>query len=78
MSRLGVSPRAVDINKQGGGVDSWFRTVGDRFNVYSGTANPTTGQVPQGQWIIYHNSTLGETRIWANVGGTLIKTAALT
>lgn len=60
------------------GTDNWFDEVTHRFNIYSGTANPTASQVPQGQWVIYTNTTLGETRLWVNVGGTVKSSAAFT
>lgn len=58
--------------------DDWFYTVRDRFNVYSGAADPTVAEVPENQWVVYRNTTLGEIRIWTNIAGVLKKTVAFT
>jgi hypothetical protein len=65
MRRLGVPP-----------LDIWSSTVGERLNVYSGAADPTVAEVPENQWIVYHNTTIPEVRIWTNIAGVLMKSAA--
>jgi hypothetical protein len=71
--------RSVDIeDKNHTLVDGWLDTVSARLTVYSGVANPTASQVPNGQWIIYKNTTLNETRLWTNDNGTMKKSVALT
>lgn len=78
MRRLDISPR-VDLFEQNKiAVNTWFRTAGERLNVYSGTADPALSEVPENQWIVYYNTTLGELRIWTNIAGTLKKSAAFT
>jgi hypothetical protein len=66
MRRLGISPKAEDI------------LVTERLNVYSGASDPAVSEVPQGQWIVYRNTTSGEVRIWTNIAGSLKKSAAFT
>jgi len=40
-------------------------------------ADPTTDEIADGTFGVFHNSTSGDTKLWANVGGTL-KSVALT
>lgn len=68
MRRLGIPPTKGD----------WEQTVWDRLNVYTGTSNPTAAEVPEGQWVIFNNTALGEVRIWTNVAGVMKKSAAFT
>lgn len=42
------------------------------------TLNPTTTDIPAGTRRAWYNSALGEFRDWANIGGTLYKSAAYT
>ena len=74
--RVGVAPNVKDLTE--GRTNSWFQEVNNRLNIYSGTSNPTVAQVPEGQWIVYRNTTSNQTRIWANTAGTLTSTAAFT
>ena len=79
MIRLGIAPKINDFaNGVKGVIDQWFQQATVRFNVQSGSSNPVASEVPEGQWMIYTNTSLGETRIWANIGGTLVKSAAFT
>lgn len=78
MKRLGFPLRRRDIENSASIVDEWFRTVTDRFNVYSGGSDPVVSEVPESQWIVYHNTTSGEVRIWTNIAGVLKKSAAFT
>ena len=78
MIRLGISPRLTDFENKAPFVNQWLDQVGTRFDVQSGSSNPVASEVPEGQWMIYTNTSLGETRIWANIGGTLVKSAAFT
>jgi hypothetical protein len=73
MKRVGSPPKSGDKSTAG-----WFKDVTDRLNIYRGTSDPLASEVPQGQWIVFHNTTLNETRVWANFGGTLVKSAAFT
>lgn len=76
MRKIGIAPRVTTLDTQA--TNDWFQEVGSRMNVYTGAADPTTAQVPLNQWIIYTNTTLGETRTWANIAGVMKKSAAYT
>lgn len=78
MRRLGVATKQQDFDRQSPTVDDWFKTATDRLNVYSGAADPSLSEVPENQWVIYHNTTLLEVRIWTNIAGVLKKSAAFT
>lgn len=78
MRKLGIAPKILDFVKQSPILNDWFETATGRFNMYSGTADPTLAEVPKDQWIVYKNTTANEVRIWVNDGGTLKKTAAFT
>ncbi len=39
---------------------------------FSGPANPTTAQIPNGTWLVWKNTTTNTVRLWANNGGVLI------
>jgi len=76
MRRLGQSPKVEsldNINNNG-----WFATVTERLNVYSGAADPTAAEIPENQWIVFHNTASGETRVWTNIAGVAKKSAAFT
>jgi hypothetical protein len=45
---------------------------------YEKTADPTTSDLGNGEWALWHNSTLGEIRFWVNSGGVLFKSAPFT
>jgi hypothetical protein len=66
MRRLGITPNP----------EAWLVTVTERMNVYSGAADPAVAEVPENQWIVYHNTTIPEVRIWTNIAGVLMKSAA--
>lgn len=78
MRRLGQAPKAASLTKATHVVDDWLTTVGGRLNVYSGANDPAVAEVPENQWIIYRNTTSGEVRIWTNIAGALLKSAAFT
>lgn len=78
MRRLGISPKFIDFINQTGFVTDWFTTAGERLNVYSGAADPSLSEVPEGQWVVFHNTALNEVRIWTNIAGILVKSAAFT
>jgi hypothetical protein len=78
MRRLGISPKAEDILQSRPAVNNWTEIVTERLNVYSGASDPAVSEVPQGQWIVYRNTTSGEVRIWTNIAGSLKKSAAFT
>lgn len=73
MRRLNLPPRLEDFERKVQGVNSWFHDVTDRLNVFSGEGDPTTSEVPEGQWIIYKNTTSGEVGVWVNHDGILSK-----
>ena len=55
-------------------VSQWMETVRRYINqpiVFSGVANPTTADVPEGSWIVYKNTTSAEVRVWTNDGGVM-------
>lgn len=58
--------------------NTWFRTIRNRFNLYSGTADPVASELAKGQWVLYKNTTSGEIRWWVNDDGTMKKSAAFT
>ena len=76
MDRVGTSPQTKNL--QIPPTDNWFRILTERMNVYSGTSNPTVAEIPENQWVIYYNTSLGEVRIWTNIVGVLKKSAAIT
>lgn len=77
MRSIGRPIKAVDVTERHDlVVDGWFDTATERFKMYSGAAAPTIDQVPQGEWVVYKNTTLNEVRIWVNDGGTMKKSAA--
>lgn len=75
---VGLPPLSHDFKGGTANLVSWSKEVTDRMKVYSGTANPTAAQIPVGQWIVYRNTTIPETRLWVNWNGVLMSTAALT
>ncbi len=76
MDRVGFAPKLVTLNTPP--TNLWFKTVTDRMNVYSGASDPTVAEVPENQWIVYRNTTANEVRIWTNIAGALLKSAAFT
>ena len=76
MRRIGVAPKPDVVSTPA--ATQWFQTIGERFTVYTGTANPTVAEVPENQWIIFNNTSLSEVRIWTNIAGVLKKSAAFT
>lgn len=76
MDRLGVPPKTQTFDVPP--TNLWFKIITDRMNVYSGAADPTVAEVPENQWIVFHNTALSEVRIWTNVAGVLLKSAAFT
>ncbi len=56
----------------------WLEEVTNRLKVYSGDTDPSVGEIPENQWIVFNNTFLSETRIWTNIAGTLLKSAAFT
>ena len=57
----------------------WFRKLSKivaKNTITVSTADPTTSDVPVNGWLVWNNTTLGETRVWANVAGTMKKSAA--
>lgn len=76
MDRVGVAPQ---INRfDAPPTDNWLRIMTGRMNVYEGAANPTVAEVPENQWVVYRNTTIPEVRIWTNIAGVLLKSAAFT
>ena len=76
MRRLGVSPKLGDFERKASSINDWLNTVGSRLNVYSGANDPVASEVPESQWIVYHNTTLNEVRVWTNIAGVMLKSAA--
>lgn len=73
MRRLNTAPTDEDSSRY-----AWLQVVTDRLNIYSGASDPIASEIPENQWVVYHNTTLGETRFWVNIGGVVKKSAALT
>ena len=78
MRRLGIAPKNQDIKNAVPSVDDWFQITTLRMNVSEGAANPTVAEVPENQWVVYRNTTIPEVRIWTNISGVLLKSAAFT
>ena len=76
--RVGVPPTTKDLENFSPHVNGWFNEVTGRMGVYVGTSDPTTNVCPEGQWIVYNNTTSSEIRIWTNVAGVMKKSAAFT
>ena len=72
------APLINELEQKRPSVNDWFREVGNRMNVYSGTSDPTADDVPENQWIVFNNTSLSEVRIWTNIAGTVKKSAAFT
>lgn len=71
MRRINTAPKISEIEKKAPNVDNWFKTATDRFSVYTGAAAPTAAEVPEGQWVVYKNTTTGETMLYTTDGGVL-------
>lgn len=79
MRTIGRPIKAADIaDRHDVLVDGWFDTATERFKMQSGAAAPTVDQVPQGEWVVWKNTTLNEVRVWVNDGGTMKKSLAFT
>lgn len=76
--RIINAPKISDLEDKVPAVNQWFIGVTERMNVLKGATNPTVSMVPEHQWIIFHNTALGEVRIWTNIGGVLKSSAAFT
>jgi hypothetical protein len=74
--RVTDAPTITELDKPK--TNLWLKEMGNRMNLYSGTANPTSAVIPNNQWIIYKNTSLNEIRIWTNDNGTVKKSAAFT
>lgn len=53
-----------------------LRSLG--YFVRSGAADPTTSDLADGYFCVWRNTTTGDVKLWANIGGTLLSTGALT
>lgn len=78
MRRIGIAPKSQDFGNKVPAVNDWAAIATERFNVYSGAADPTVAEVPENQWVVYRNTTSGDVRIWTNIAGVLKKSAAFT
>lgn len=78
MRRLSTAPNAVEIKNNIQKTTDWTATVGERLNVYQGDADPDVSEIPENQWIVFHNTTAGEVRIWTNIAGVALRSAAFT
>lgn len=76
MDRVGVAPQTKTFDTPP--TDNWLRIMTSRMNVSEGAANPTVAEVPENQWVVYRNTTIPEVRIWTNIAGVLLKSAAFT
>jgi hypothetical protein len=70
-NRIGVAPKNSDILKEVPSNDLWFKTVESRLNIYSGSSDPTASDVPDGQWLLWRNTTTGAISLWSNYNGTV-------
>lgn len=52
-----------------------LRTQG--YLVRSGAADPTASDLADGYTVVWRNTTSGDVKLWANIGGTLLSTGAL-
>lgn len=73
-----IAPTLRSFDEQDPRTDAWFRNVNNRMTTFQGTTNPTTADIPEGQWIVFVNTALNEVRIWTNDRGTVKKTVAFT
>jgi hypothetical protein len=71
MYRVTLSPKTGDWEKAPQSVDRWLSTVENRFNIYTGAADPVASEVPLGQWVVYRNTTSSTNGIWVNWNGTV-------
>jgi hypothetical protein len=76
MDRVGIAPLVKTFDVPA--TNNWLRIMTQRMNVYSGANDPTAAEVPEGQWVLYHNTTSGEVRVWTNIAGAMKKSAAFT
>lgn len=72
MRRIGLPPKVQSLDDLKN--TDWFAAVTERMNVYESTADPTTTDIPEGQWAIYRNTTTGIIRLWMNFGGVMVFT----
>lgn len=52
-------------------VNHWLKIIEDRFNQYSGSIDPIASEVPEGQWVIFRNTTTNKTKFFSKWSGTL-------
>lgn len=69
MQRLGQAPKLQYFDQPT--TSQWLETVTGRLNVYSGPADPTAAELPESQWVVYTNTSLNQTKIWANIKGVI-------
>lgn len=74
MRRVGTTPKLRDFLNEIPLVNDWLATVTDRLNIFKSSANPTTGEVPENQWLVHKNTTTGTLSLWANDEGVIIYT----
>lgn len=80
MRRVGIAPKSKEFSNeyQLHNINDWLFTVGERLNVYTGDADPTAAEIPENQYIVFYNSNANEVRIWTNIAGVALKSAAFT
>lgn len=74
--RIGIAPRIETFDAPP--TNLWLNGITSRCKLYEGIVDPVVSEVPENQWIVFHNTALSEVRIWTNVAGVLLKSAAFT
>jgi hypothetical protein len=71
MRKIGVAPTLNDFVRWTSQITDWLKTVTERFNLYRGTAYPSASEVPEGQWVFFHNTATGIVRVYTKINGVL-------
>lgn len=74
MAQLLIPPVPLGEEFDSTAVGQWLELVRRYINtpiVFQSNINPTVSDVSSGSWLVWKNTSLGETRIWTNDGGVL-------
>lgn len=74
MAQILIPPVPLGSDFESGPVQQWMELVRRFINqppVFQSTVNPTTADIPDGTFLVWRNTALGQTRVWSNSGGVL-------
>jgi hypothetical protein len=69
--RVPIQPNLNDFIRENPKTNTWFREATNRFQVYSGTSQPTSAEVPENQWIVYNNTSSGKISMLTKIAGVV-------